>query len=178
MNEAMLSNRPPDEIARVAQAAQEALTDTMVERLAATGANALELIDRLNDEGTRQALHRALDRLAELHKLGALDTLFDIVVLAHAARNAATDSIVERLFGFFEQMVNTVGTEAMGTLAANARVALEDAARETARQPPRGGVMATFSLLSKPETRQGLMFLLSFAEKLQQRTAGPPPGGG
>ena len=178
MDDARLSNQPPDELARLVEAAREALTDRMVERLATTGANALELVDRLNDDNTRQALHGALDRLTELHKIGALDTLFDTVALLHAARAAATDTIVERLFVFFEQMVNTIGTEEMGALAANARGALEDAARDTARQPPRAGLMALLSLLSKAETRQGLMFLLSFADKLQQRTAGPAPGRG
>jgi uncharacterized protein YjgD (DUF1641 family) len=171
MDDARLSNRSPDELGRVVRAAQEALTDRMVERLATTGANALELLDRLNDDATRRALHTAFDRMTELHKVGALDTLYDVVALLHAARSAATDTIVERLFVFFEQMVNTIGTEAMGTLVANARLALEDAARETAQQPPRAGLVATLSLLSKPETRQGLMFLLSFADKLQQRTA-------
>ena len=48
----------PSEIERLTLAAREALTDSMVERLAVTGSNALELIDRLNDEGTSAALAR------------------------------------------------------------------------------------------------------------------------
>ena len=172
MNDAPLSNQPPTELGRLMQAAQEALTDRMVERLAVTGTNALELLDRLNDERTSEALHRAIDRVTELHKVGALDTLFDVVMLIHAARNAATDNIVERLFVFFEQMVNTIGNEAMGSLADNARVALEEAAEESAQQRPRGGALAAISLLAKPETQRSLMFLLGFAERLQRRTAG------
>ena len=85
----------------------------MVERLAATGANALELIDRLNDEDTSAAVHALIDRVTELHKVGALDTVCDTLMLVHAMRNALTDNMVERLFTFFEQMINTVGNEAM-----------------------------------------------------------------
>jgi uncharacterized protein YjgD (DUF1641 family) len=172
MRKTTLRNEPTDEVAHLAQAAREALTDAMVERLAVTAGNTLELLDRLNDESTREAVHMLVDRLSELHKAGALDTLFDTVMLLHAARNAVTDPIVDRLFAFFEQMINTVGNEAMGTLAANTRLALEEAAEETARSTPKGGLFTTLSLLARPETQRSLGFLLRFSEKLQQRTAG------
>ena len=85
----------------------------------------------------------------------------------------STDNMVERLFMFAESMINTVGNEAMGELAENARMALEDAAHETAKAPaPKGGVMSTLSLLSKPETQRSLAFLLAFSNKLQGRAAG------
>jgi uncharacterized protein YjgD (DUF1641 family) len=174
MNDARLSNQPPppDELGRLVQAAQDALTDRIVERLAATAANALELLDRLNDDKTREALHATLDRLTELHKVGALDTLFDTVMLIHAARNAATDSIVERLFTLVEQLVGTLANEEMATLAGNMRLALDEAAQETKDLRPRAGILSARTLIAKPETQQGLAFLLSFADKLRQRTAG------
>ncbi len=167
-----LSNAPVDEMALLQQAAREALTDSMVERLAATGANALQLLDRLNDERTNDAINVVIDRLTELHKVGALDTLFDMVVLLHAAREASTDNIVERLFGLVEQTINMVGNDAMATLADNTRQALDEAAAETARTIPRGGLMATISMLSKPQAQRSLAFLLSFGEKLQRSSAG------
>jgi hypothetical protein len=95
MRKTTLRNEPTDEVAHLAQAAREALTDAMVERLAVTAGNTLELLDRLNDERTREAVHMLVDRLSELHKAGALDTLFDAVMLLHAARNAVTDPIVD-----------------------------------------------------------------------------------
>lgn len=173
MSAAMLPNEPPSEVERLVQATREALTDSMVERLALTGANALELVDRLNDERTSEAIHALIDRVTELHKVGALDTLFDMVMLLHAARNASTDNIVERLFTFVEQMINTVGNEAMGRLADNTRQALDEAAEETARAAPKGGIFATLSLLARPEAQQSLTFLLRFGEKLQRRTLEP-----
>jgi len=144
----------------------------MVERMAITGASAFELIDRLNDPQTSEAVHRLVDRLTELHRAGALDTVFDLAMLLHGARNALTDNMVERLFTFFEQMINTVGNEAMRELADNTRLALDEAAEEAARATPRGGVMAMMSMLSKPETQRSLQFLLAFSDRLQKRSAG------
>ncbi|MGA2816353.1 MAG: hypothetical protein ABSE67_08675 [Xanthobacteraceae bacterium] len=172
MSDLSLSNAPIDELGQLQQAAREALTDSMVERLAISGANALQLLDRLNDERTSDAINVLIDRVTELHNVGALNTLFDMVVLLHAARDASTDSIIERLFGFFEQIINTVGNEAMAALASNARQALDEAAAETAQTVPRGGLLATISMLSKPEAQRSLAFLLSFGAKLQRGATG------
>jgi uncharacterized protein YjgD (DUF1641 family) len=172
MTDITLSNQPPDEMARLTLAAREALTDGMVERLAMLGGNALELLDRLNDPNTSAAVHSMIDRLTELHKVGALDTVCDLALTVHAVRNALTDNMVERLFMFAESMINTVGNEAMGELAENTRLALEEAAHETKAAAPRGGMMATLSLLAKPETQRSLAFLLAFSAKLQGRAAG------
>ena len=174
MTDVTLSNQPPaDELSRLTLAAREALTDAMVERLAVTGANALELVDRLNDENTSAALHALLDRLAELHKVGAIDTLCDTILTLHAVRNALTDNMVERLFTFFEDMINTVGTEEMAELAQNTRLAYESAAEETAKTAPRGGLLAMVQMLSKPEAQRSLAFLLAFGEKLQRGATRP-----
>jgi uncharacterized protein YjgD (DUF1641 family) len=170
MDDATLSNAPVDDLARVAQAASDAMTDTMVERLTITGTNALEIVDRLNDETTRDAIHNALDRLTELHRLGALDTLFDAVTVMHAARSAATDGMLERLFVFLEHMVNTVGTEDLAILADETKGAIDEAAAETSGPPPKGGLLATLSLLGQPETQRSLQFLLSVAGKLRERS--------
>jgi uncharacterized protein YjgD (DUF1641 family) len=172
MTDMTLSNQPPDEMARLTLAAREALTDSMVERLAMLGGNALELLDRLNDPSTSAAVHTMIDRLTELHKVGALDTVCDLALTVHAMRSALTDSMVERLFMFAESMINTVGNEAMGELAENTRLALEEAAHESKAAAPRGGMMAALSLLSKPETQRSLAFLLAFSAKLQGRAAG------
>jgi uncharacterized protein YjgD (DUF1641 family) len=170
-----ISNQPPlGEMERLSLAAREALTDNMIERLAMLGGNAMELLDRLNDPTTNEAVHNLVDRLTQLHKVGAIDSVCDLALTLHAARNALTDNIVERLFMFLESMVNTVGNEAMGELAENTRLALEEAAQETSKAaPPKGGVMSTLSLLSKPETQRTLAFLLAFSSKLQGLSSGP-----
>jgi uncharacterized protein YjgD (DUF1641 family) len=172
MSEAMISNQPVDEMTRLSVAAREAVTDAMVERIATTAANALELVDRLNDPQTSAAVHKLLDRLTEAHKLGTLDTVFDFLTLLHAARNAATDNILERLFTFFEQMINTVGTEEMAGLAQNTRTSIEEAAEEIENLPPRRGLRSMLSMLSKPEAQRGLAFLIAFSAKLEHHTMG------
>ncbi|MCK4869295.1 MAG: DUF1641 domain-containing protein [Alphaproteobacteria bacterium] len=164
-----MPNMPEDETARLILALREALTDSMVERLAVTGSNALEVVDRLNDETTRDAIHTVLDRLTELHQIGALDTLFDLVAVIHASKSASTDAIVERLFAFVEQMMNTFGSDNLSRLADGAAEAMEDAVHETRDVNPSGGILSTVSMLSKPETQKSLMFLLKFAENLQKR---------
>ena len=171
MSEATLTNRPASEVERLVTAASDALTDSMVERLMTTSANAMEVVDRLNDEATRDAVHALLDRLTEAHRVGALDTLFQMVTLLHAARNAATDSIVERLFVSLESTINTIGSPEFSALAENAREALADAVAESASAPPaRGGLFAAVGLLSKPETQASLQFLLGFSKALQRRS--------
>jgi uncharacterized protein YjgD (DUF1641 family) len=170
MDDAILSNAPDDQLARVAQAASEAMTDNMIERLSVTGANALEIVDHLNDEATRDAIHNTLDRLTELHRVGALDTLFDAVTVIHAARSAATDGMLERLFVFLEHMVNTVGTEDLAELADHTKGAIDDAIKETAALDAKGGLWATLSLLGNPETQRSMQFLLAVAGKLRERS--------
>lgn len=162
---------PPasDEMQRLLLASREALTDSMVERLAVTGANAMEIVDRLNEEATRDAIHTALDRLTELHRIGALDTLFDLLAILHASRAASTDSIVERLSAFVEQMVNTLGSDNLARFAEGATGAMEDAVKETAGATPPGGLFSTLSMMSKPESQKSLMFLLSLGKHLQSR---------
>jgi uncharacterized protein YjgD (DUF1641 family) len=172
MDDLTISNRPLEDLERVGLAAREALTDSMIERLTVTGANGLEILDRLNDEDTRAAVHALIDGLTELHRLGAIETLLDAVRLLHSAKEAVTDNMVERLFTFFEQMITTVGNEPMGELAENMRNALEEAADEEGKRPPRGGLLATLSLLSRPQTQRSLFFLLNFTNKLHDRILG------
>lgn len=166
-----MANAPAEELNRLAKAASEALTDSMIERLGATGANLLEVVDRLNNEETRDAVHTVLRRLTELHRTGALNTLFDIVVLMHAVREASTDNIVERVFAFIEKMANTFASEDMAALADSTRHALQQATAQSAGAPAAGGLFATMSLLARPESQRSLQFLLNFGANLQQQCA-------
>jgi uncharacterized protein YjgD (DUF1641 family) len=164
MEHTVISNQPMDELARITLAARDAMTDGMIERLVTTSANGLELLDRLNDPDTSAAIHYALDRITELHKHGGMATVFDLITLVHAAREAMTDNMLERLFMF--------GSDGIGALAMNAQEALCEAAEETAKDKPSGGVLPLIALMRKPETQQTLAFLLAFANKLQSRTMG------
>ncbi len=170
--EAASKNAPIDataEILYLVEAARSAMTDSMVERLAVAGSNAIEVADRLNNEDTKDAIITILDRLTELHRCGALDTMFDLVFAVHSARQAATDNIVERLFSFVERMVNEMANEELVTLAYNARRAMEQAIDDTTTAPTKGGMMATLSMLNSQETQEAMQFMMRFSTHLRER---------
>ncbi len=155
-----------DEVKRLATAMSEALTDSMVNRLATTAGVALEVVDRLNDENTRDAIHKLVDRITELHEIGALDTLFETVLLVHAVRSAATDNIVERLAIFAEELANNLGSDDVMTLTNDIVSSLKTASEQTAST---GGIFSVLSLLSKPESQESLQFLLNFGSALRSK---------
>ncbi len=157
-------------VIRLAQAASDSLTDGMVERLSITGANALEVVDLLNDEDTKDAIVDLVGKLTEAHKTGALDTVFQLVGLVHGARAAATDNMIERLFIFVEHMMNNLANEEMADLAHNAKEAMAAAAEEASTHKSSGGLLSTISMLSKPESQQALQFLMSFACQMRSLT--------
>ena len=164
--ESMGATTATAEMDRILTAARDALTDSMVERLASTSGAALEVVDRLSDPETSAAVHAIIDKVTEFHRIGALDTLFQTVMVLHAARSAATDSIVERLAAFVEQSITTLGSDEMAQCATDLVQALETATAEVAKNPSKGGLMSTVSLLSKPESQQSLYFLLKLGEAL------------
>jgi uncharacterized protein YjgD (DUF1641 family) len=156
-----------NEAERLFTAVSDALSDQMVERLATTAGNALEIVDKLNDEDTRDAILTLIDELTALHRSGGLIKAFEMIHMINAIRNAMTDQMVERLAGFLEHMMTNLATEEMADLAHDAQVALRDARDESANDDGRGGLMSAVRLLSQPETQKSLKFLLSFAEKLR-----------
>jgi uncharacterized protein YjgD (DUF1641 family) len=164
----ILPNRE-DEVQRLFMAVSEALTDQMVERLSTTGSNSLEVIDRLNDEDTREAVLTFLDQMTALHRAGGLVAMFEIIHMLGAIRNALTDPMIERLTTFLENTVNTLSTEAIAGMAEDSCMALRDARAKMEDAPqPRGGIFTTLRMLSEPETQHSLRFLLAFASQLQK----------
>lgn len=86
----------------------------------------------------------------------------------HAMRNALTDVMIQRLASYAEYLVTSLAHEDVLDLVAHSTQAMNEAVEESAKAPA-GGLIATISMLSKPETQCGLLFLLNFAGKLQQR---------
>jgi len=148
----------------------DSLTDGMVERAASTAGNLLEVADHISEPDTLAAIHCVLDELTTLHKTGGLNSLFDLVHLFNALKNATTDGIVERGAIFIEHMINNLATEEIANLASNATEAMHEAAEEAARTKHSGGLFATLAMLKKPETQASLHFLLTFAHKLQTKS--------
>lgn len=162
---------PPaiDELAQLVQGARNALCDSMVERLAVTAGNGLEVLDKLNDPDVRAGINTLLDGIGAMQRNGALETLLDTVQLIHGARRAACDSMIDRAFSFIEHMANNLGTEDLATLAHEAKGAMEDAIAECSIPASSPGLMGTIKMLSKPETQESLRFMLSFSCALRRR---------
>lgn len=117
------------ELRGMGEAATAALTDAMVERLVTTASTGLEVLDRLNDPETRSAVHRLIDGLTILHSTGGLDTPFELATMVQAARSAATDDMVERLYHFLETMVSNLATLEVAELARDVELSLYEGAR-------------------------------------------------
>ncbi len=160
-----------EELARLAQGGKDALCDSMFSRLADTAGNTLEVVDKLNDPDVKEAIVYLLDNLGTLHRTGVLTTVVDLLYLVHGARNAATDSIVDRVFAFMEHMANNVGTEDLGTLAHEAKCSVEDALEHCQIPGASAGLFGTLRMLSKPETQEAMRFMLAFACSLRKRVA-------
>jgi len=158
------------EMQRLFGVVTDSLTDGMVERAASTAGNLLEVADHISEPDTLAAIHCVLDELTTLHKTGGLNSLFDLVHLFNALKNATTDGIVERGAIFIEHMINNLATEEIANLASNATEAMHEAAEEAARTKHSGGLFATLAMLKKPETQASLHFLLTFAHKLQAKS--------
>ena len=158
----------PEGLDRLITAAGDALTDQMGERLTATLGNGLELLDRLNEEDTRDAVHSLLDELTVLHRTGDLTGTFELIHLLGAIRNAMTDGMVERLAGFMEHMVSNLANEEIADLAHTAKEAVNGAIRDSADYTAPGGVMATLKMLGDPETQSSIVFLRTLADNLRK----------
>ncbi|MBT3627695.1 MAG: hypothetical protein HOM52_13495 [Rhodospirillaceae bacterium] len=169
-----IDSRPnaPEELDRLIAAAGDAMTDQMVGRLSATLGNGMELLDRLNDEDTRDAVHSLLDELTALHRTGGLKATFELIHMISAMRNAMTDSMVERLAQFVEHMLTNLANEEIADLAHAAKEAVNEAVRESADYQAPGGIMATLKMLGDPKTQSSIVFLRTLAENLRKSELG------
>jgi uncharacterized protein YjgD (DUF1641 family) len=156
------------DLARLAEGFSNALSDSMVERLATTAACGLEVVDKINEPDVKDGVIALLDAVGSMHRTGVLQTVIDLVFMVHAARSAASDSMIDRVFTFIEHMANNLGTEDLATIAHEAKGAMEDALDECG-QPNGGGMMGTLRMISKPETQEAMRFMIAFACSLRKR---------
>jgi uncharacterized protein YjgD (DUF1641 family) len=75
------------------KAANDALTDDMVTRMAQTAADGMDLVDQVN----RSGLKRAIPAIAELVNNGDLDRLVRVARVFGAAEDALTDDMINRM---------------------------------------------------------------------------------
>lgn len=83
----------PDELARLIQAAKDALSDDIVTRLAATAGDGMDLLDRVN----RSGVVNALPHITAMANNGDLERLAQLARVYGSATDALTDDMVSRL---------------------------------------------------------------------------------
>ena len=156
------------DLVRLIEGVSNALSDSMVERLATTAACALEVVDKVNEPDVKDGVLVLLDAIGTMHRTGVLQTVIDLLFLVHAGRSAASDSMIDRIFTFIEHMANNLGTEDLATIAHEAKGAMEDALDECGR-PNGGGVFGTMRMIAKPETQEAMRYMSAFACSLRKR---------
>jgi len=161
------TNAMTGELSDALGAAANAMTDSMVERLATTLSNSMEIADRLNEPDTREAVDALLQGLTQLHRTGDLAATFELLHVLGAVRAAATDSMIERLATLLEHLLSNIANEEVADLAHETKEAMREARREAAGAPARGGMMATIALLSDPQTQEALRFLVGITNRMK-----------
>ena len=184
------------ELERVMQAAKDSVTDDMVSRLAENGAQALDLLDRLN----RSGIDRALPVLTRLVENGDLQRIVDIARAVAAAEDAMNDDMVgrvaqmaaealsvidrlnrsgvERLIDILDRLNNSGSLDILADKLPSMikHIDMVDQlagclinGAEDARQlpPPPGGVMAMVRLMSDPENQAALQFVMSIGKRMR-----------
>ena len=198
---AQLETTPPadaDEAARLIQAAKDALSDDIVGRLAATAADGLDLLDRVN----RADLAKAIPVIARLVHTGDLERVADLARLVGSAQDALTDDMVsrlaeavggglslldrlqrgsgDRLIAMLERLDNAGTLEKLAeTLPALVNKldmvegllnCLEKSGTEAKAGPPAtGGIGGLWSLMRTRENQETLRFLLVLARNMQHQ---------
>ena len=184
------------ELERVMQAARDSVTDDMVSRLAENGAQALDLLDRLN----RSGIDRALPVLTRLVDNGDLQRIVDIARTVAAAEDAMNDDMVgrvaqmgaealsvidrlnrsgvERLIDILDRLHNSGSLDILADklpsmikhidmvdqLAGCLTLGAEDARK---LPPPSGGIMAMVRLMGDPENQAALQFVMSIGKRMR-----------
>lgn len=160
------------DLARVLGAAEDALTDDTVTRLAAVLGGGLELLDRVNRSGMAQALP-ALVRLVES---GDLERLQGIVRLAAAIEDSLSDDIVKRVAEVatelaalvdklarsegFLRLIDVLGKHEVQCALIDLAHAACTARQQMAKEPaPQGGLMGLLRLARDPDTAGALRFV-------------------
>ena len=183
------------ELERVVQAAKDSVTDDMISRLAESGAQALDLLDRLN----RSGFDRALPILERLLDNGDLQRVVDIARTVAAAEDAMNDDMVgriaqmaaealsvvdrlnrsgvERLIDILDRLNNSGSLdiladklprmiehiEMIDRLAGCLSLGAQDA---KALPPSPGGIMAMMRIMGDAENQAALQFVMSIGKRM------------
>lgn len=183
------------EIEHLVRAANDALTDDMVTRIAQTAADGMDLVDQVN----RSGIKRALPAVASLVENGDLDRLVRLARVYGSAEDALTDDMIGRLAeavgdglttldrfnrggagklvgilerldatGALDRLAETLPRllDRMGQIE-KLLVALESADTAYAQKDrSHGGVGGVFKVMTDPENQDALRYLIGLGKAL------------
>lgn len=167
-------------LARLVGAAQDALTDDMVGRLAGLAGDSLDMLDRVN----RSGVIRALPAIAAMVDNGDLERITHLARLLGSAEDALTDDMIGRLAGLagdglalLDRITRSDGIPRL--LGLIERVEVQDAlaallealatSRSEQREPTSGGLGEMLRLARDPQTHEALHFMVNLTGHLNKR---------
>lgn len=123
-----------------------------------------------------EVLDELLDQLVRLKASGTLDSLIETAELASAARNALTDSAIERIAELAESLAGLVARRDVVDLLQALAGAAAEASEKARVSPPGTGLLAVLGALRDPDIRRMLGFLAFFAQGFNRRIHTPGHG--
>ncbi|MGC9239223.1 MAG: hypothetical protein ACP5D5_06115 [Acidithiobacillus sp.] len=160
-------------LARMMGAAGDSLSDEMVGRLAEVASDGLDLLDRVN----RSGLKDALPAISALVHNGDLDRIVHLARMMGAAGDSLNDEMVGRLAGLatdalclldratrtgvMDRLLNIAEQLDQQHILTDFLQCLEGAAAEASKAPPpKGGIAGLWEIMKQPETQQTIQFLM------------------
>ena len=187
------------QLARVYGAAQDALSEEIIGRMADAVGGGLSLLDQVQ----RSGLEKALPVLTRLVADGDIERLAQLARVYGAAQDAMSEEIVGRLSEAMSEglslldRLNRGGAgrlvemlaklEASGSLKRVADLmptlvdrldvvsglleAMESAAKQAEAERGEGGIMAMYKMMTDPRTQETLRFMLALGQHMHERYA-------
>lgn len=174
------------EVRRVLTGMQDALTDEMVSRIAATVSDSAGLLDQIN----RSGVDKAIPVLARLVESGDLERIAQLARVAGSIQDAMTDEMLVRLTDLISQMMslfdrlNRAGLDNLVSMLPRVIamiehleqhqviddlvVCLNKATEQAVNAPPaRGGIRGLWAIAQEPDTQEAIRFLMLISKQFR-----------
>jgi len=174
------------EVRRVLTGMQDALTDEMVSRIAATASDSAGLLDQIN----RSGVDKAIPVLARLVESGDLERIAQLARVAGSIQDAMTDEMLVRLTDLISQMMslfdrlNRAGLDNLVSMLPRVIAMIEHleqhqviddlvaclnkATEQAVNAPPaRGGIRGLWAIAQEPDTQEAIRFLMLISKQFR-----------
>lgn len=154
------------QVADLAAAAQNSLTDGAVEKIGVM----VERLAALADGALAANIERALPVLKELVDTGALEVLAQWAKLFAALSQSLTDSAIERIAAFIETMGSIFMKPETPVLLEALVTSAIAASEQMQKVKPRSTFRSTMAVLADPDVQRMFQFFAVFAKEFSAKT--------